>query len=247
MLSGLLRVLVTALCLRMCAGTTWSVAGQGLTEWPENIPADVTNIDMSNNAFTVIPADAFSHTTGLEELVMQAAGVEIIQEDAFTGLTQLTDLNLRANLISGRFVLPYLARLRTLDISYNPVDICEVCDPLFLDNEFFNSVPLLEEFIAQYTSLIVLPPLNPSNYLWHVAVSNNEFTHISRDFIAAMHGRPGAQDGIVYVTENPINCNEMCWALTDNPNTAMRLEFQCDEQDWSEVITTEFCQCEYIF
>ncbi|ELU04768.1 hypothetical protein CAPTEDRAFT_48793, partial [Capitella teleta] len=76
---------------------TYDRYNHGLSEIPQDIPLDVTSINLNKNSIRSIGANAFSKFTDLQQLNLNQNGIIMIHDDAFSGLQRLETLLLDGN------------------------------------------------------------------------------------------------------------------------------------------------------
>ncbi len=77
-----------------------SYMNQSLTQVPSHIPDDCSEVNLSTNNITHLPADIFSNLTQCTELNLRDNQIIVVQSGSFTGLTDLQELYLSGNQIS---------------------------------------------------------------------------------------------------------------------------------------------------
>ena len=73
-------------------GTIIDCSSNGLTEIPDNLPVYTTDLDLSGNKIKVLPRHAFSHMPELYKLDLANNKISNIEENAFHGVTKLSEL-----------------------------------------------------------------------------------------------------------------------------------------------------------
>ncbi|ELU12580.1 hypothetical protein CAPTEDRAFT_67305, partial [Capitella teleta] len=104
---------------------------KGLTEIPDDIPLDVTSINLEENSISTIGPAAFSKFTQLNSLDISFNRIGIIHEDAFAGLKNLGRLILFANKIKE---IPKLQGLALSELNLHNNSIALIKDGDFHDN-----------------------------------------------------------------------------------------------------------------
>ncbi|ELU10317.1 hypothetical protein CAPTEDRAFT_224761 [Capitella teleta] len=89
-------VLLYAAC-NVVGSQEYDHRSEGLMEVPEDIPLNVTSIDLSGNSIEMIGTRAFCNFTELTRLSLSDNNINFIHHDAFFGLFKLRSLNLYNN------------------------------------------------------------------------------------------------------------------------------------------------------
>ena len=82
------------------SGTTWIASGMDLNDVPDNIPPNITVLDLTHNNITVLKTDSFSNLTHLRELRLSHNNLRDIQNGSFNGLVNMEILSLSSNCLT---------------------------------------------------------------------------------------------------------------------------------------------------
>ncbi|XP_062616206.1 leucine-rich repeat transmembrane protein FLRT3-like isoform X2 [Saccostrea cucullata] len=157
-------------------------SSSNLTLYPNDVPSDVTILDLSHNEITNI--DILS-TTSLTHLNLSNNHIQKIKQNAFTKLTNLVHLDLSFNLLEGsdiiiqryRFELSEFHSLKVLSFRGNPLG--------FVSRMTFTSFGylLLEELDLSYCSITTLQSMALTNLvrLKRLYLQYNYLTTLSED------------------------------------------------------------------
>lgn len=92
---------------------------------PENIDPNTQVLDMSGNNLQILPRDTFIKTNlvNLQKIYLRNCRLGQIDDDAFKGLTNLVELDLSHNLLTGipSATLVHIPSLRELTMASNPI------------------------------------------------------------------------------------------------------------------------------
>eukprot|EP00058_Branchiostoma_floridae_P015059 XP_002600547.1 hypothetical protein BRAFLDRAFT_70076 [Branchiostoma floridae] len=111
----------TAACSSSCSSDC-DCSSRGLTSVPQDLPTDITHLNLENNAITNLSQSDFSRYRSLRKLDLDSNQISMIHNKTFHNLTSLTWLSLRYNKLT---TLPAdifvgLSNLQTLYLNSNP-------------------------------------------------------------------------------------------------------------------------------
>ncbi|XP_078664035.1 uncharacterized protein LOC144907102 [Branchiostoma floridae x Branchiostoma belcheri] len=86
----------TAACSSSCSSYCYC-GWRGLTSVPQDLPTDITVLDLGTNAITTLSQSDFSRYSSLTELYLQHNQISVINSGAFYNLSRLTTLTLHYN------------------------------------------------------------------------------------------------------------------------------------------------------
>ncbi|ELU10116.1 hypothetical protein CAPTEDRAFT_187281 [Capitella teleta] len=154
-----MAVYITAKIFLLCSALCSSVKCQpflflrehaGLTEIPTDIPLDVRAIILSQNLITNIGPKAFSKFKSLIALSIESNNINVIHDDAFDGLTNLTSLQLSNNKLDRVPKLKYLELEHlslygnNIQLYHNSFEDVTVNELLLHSNKITNLSPIME-------------------------------------------------------------------------------------------------------
>lgn len=95
----------------------------GLSEWPENLPANTTTLILARNHLTSLPAPGLARYPSLKTLVLSHNKIERVDGQVTHG--ELENLDISHNLLSGQLdaiLLSGLPKLRHLNVAFNRLE-----------------------------------------------------------------------------------------------------------------------------
>ncbi|GFS75354.1 relaxin receptor 1 [Nephila pilipes] len=159
-----------------CSGLKLFCVRQNLEKPPPDLPANVEELDLSENILEFLDTKHFHLNEKLETLILKGSRVTLINKDAFKNLPHLKNLYLTNNEI-GSMIEGTMATnndLLFLDLSYNPITV--------LHPDAFIGLQNLETLDLRHCLLKSLPPgvFDSLVNLKKLYLDNNRLTSITK-------------------------------------------------------------------
>ncbi|XP_050533848.1 inter-alpha-trypsin inhibitor heavy chain H3-like [Daktulosphaira vitifoliae] len=175
-------------------------ANINLTKIPEKLDNDVKALDLSRNLLYDLKKDAFKSVglINLRKLVTRDCHINYIDKYAFSGLSDLTEVDLSHNSIGylPENLFNHTTNLRKLNVSHNYIGA--------LQGDLFNIKNSLETIDFSYCEISFIDPIIFANAksLKNLYLNHNKFSNINPNFLKEL---PNLE--LLHLNDNPWFCN----------------------------------------